>query len=122
MKKNIKYITLLCLLVCIIVLSLTACNPQDIKGTYYSTSDTSQYIKVKDVTTSSATVDVNNVTLKNYNIYNYTCTDISIEIYKTDSNDKELKYFRSNINGIEVQGTFHIGTYTIKIGEQVFQK
>lgn len=97
------------------IAALTACS-NSVKGNY---TNGNEVINITSVELDKATANVSNLSLPNYGIYNYSANGIAISIYLTDSNDSDLKYFRSTINGKNIEGTFHLkdGVITI-LGKQ----
>lgn len=105
-----------------IIMLLVACaNPQG--NIYYCITDSSEYITITSVESETkAIVSVTNITLPNYGISDYSASDIAVNIYMTDANNPDLKYFRATINGKTVQGTINFEDGEIVINEKIFRE
>jgi len=97
---------------------LVACSV-DPTGTYVNGNER---IVVTGFEDDKGTANVSNINLPNYGIINYTGYGIVIAVYMTASNDKYLKYFRTMINGITIEGTIHLKNEVIVISAKTYSK
>lgn len=116
--KKAKVLLVLAMVVFAIA-TFTACNADLVKGNY---TNGDEVINITSVESDKATANVRNLSLPNYGIYNYSADGIAISIYLTDSNDSNLKFFRSTINGKNIEGTFHLKNCVITISGKQYKK